>query len=80
MTINYTSGIKSITYDYKDQVNFTNNIGAIDDFENSRVAVLNEYSDDQIKQFVKNLKNKINDVYVKQGANIGINLDPIFAH
>lgn len=80
MTICYTSGIKSITYEYTDQVNFTNNIGTIPDFEDYRVAILNEYNDEQIKEFIKNLKNKINDVYVKKGASIGINLDPLFSH
>ena len=78
LTIVYTSGIKSITYSYSDSVTFTDNIDKIQDFGNLTKVVLNEFSDDEIKTFAELLKSKINDVYVKKGALIGINLDPIF--
>lgn len=77
-TINMTRGIKNITYFYQDTVNFSNEIGKIDDFEGKNTIILNEYEDSEIKEFVKNLKQKINTVYISKGASIGINLDPIF--
>lgn len=78
MTINKKEGIKSITIKYEDTINFTNDIGAIKDFTNENKAILNDYTDDEIKEFIQSLKDKINQVYVNKGASIGINLDPIF--
>ena len=77
-TINVVNGIKNITYYYQDNVNFTNDIGEIQNFEGKNLAVLNDYNDNEIKEFVKNIKQKINTVYINKGASIGINLDPIF--
>lgn len=78
MTISKKEGIKSITYKYEDSINFTNDIGTIKDFTNESSAVLNDYSDDEIKSFIEALKQKINQTYINKGATIGINLDPIF--
>lgn len=78
MTISKKDGIKSITYKYEDSINFTNDIGTIKDLTNENRAVLNDYSDDEVKSFVEALKKKINQIYINKGATIGINLDPIF--
>ena len=78
LVITKNEGAKSITYAYSDTVNFTNDIGKIDDFGTNKIIVLNDYSDDDLKSFFELLKKKINDVYVKKGSLIGINLDPIF--
>ena len=78
MVITKNEGAKSITYAYSDTVNFTKDIGKIDDFGTNKVIVLNDYSDDDLKSFFELLRKKINDVYVKKGSLIGINLDPIF--
>lgn len=79
-TINYQSGIKTITYQYNDTVNFTDDLGKITSINNDNTSkiILNDYSDEDLKTFFKDLKEKINDVYVKKGASIGINLDKIF--
>lgn len=78
MTIIQKDGIKSITFKYDDNVNFTNDIGIIKDFSNENYAIINDYNDDEIKSFIVNLKQKINQTYINKGAQIGINLDPIF--
>ena len=78
LVITKNEGAKSITYAYSDTVNFTKDIGKIDDFGTNKVIVLNDYSDDDLKSFFELLRKKINDVYVKKGSLIGINLDPIF--
>ena len=78
MVIIKNDGAKSITYAYSDTVNFTNDIGKIDDFGTNKIIVLNDYSDDDLKSFFELLRKRINDVYVKKGSLIGINLDPIF--
>ena len=78
LVITKNEGAKSITYAYSDTVNFTNDIGKIDDFGTNKIIVLNDYSDDDLKSFFELLRKKINDVYVKKGSLIGINLDPIF--
>ena len=79
-TINYQSGIKSITYKYNDTVNFTDDIGKVTSINSDDTSkiILNDYSDEDLKSFFKTLKEKINDVYAKKGASIGINLDKIF--
>lgn len=78
LVITKNEGAKSITYAYSDTVNFTNDIGKIDDFGTNKIIVLNDYSDDDLKSFFELLRKRINDVYVKKGSLIGINLDPIF--
>lgn len=78
MTIVYTSGIKSITYLYNDSVEFKDEINDIKDFNDKENVLLNDYKDDEIKEFAKSLKRKINEVYINKGALIGINLDPLF--
>lgn len=71
-------GIKSITYSYKDKVTFTNNIGTIKLLSNNKGFVLNDVSTSDATIFINALKEKINRSYVSKGAEIGINLDPIF--
>ena len=78
MEITTVNGIKKVTYSYKDTINFTNDIGVIETFDESKIAILNNYPTEQISAFIKELKNKINSVYINAGASIGINLDPIF--
>ena len=78
MEITTTNGIKKVTYSYKDTVNFTNDIGMIKTFDENQSVILNNYPVEQVTAFMKQLKNKINSVYINTGAIIGINLDPIF--
>lgn len=78
MTITKTKGVRSITYIYTDTVKFTENIGKIDNYDSQDVAILNNYTDDDLKNFFEVLRKKINEVYIKKGSNVGINLDPIF--
>ena len=78
MDITHTNGIKVVTFAYEDSVNFTNDIGSIKKLSNERVALLNDYSKEEVSEFVSNIKKRINEVYVNKGASIGINLDPIF--
>lgn len=72
------NGIKKVTYNYKDNITFTNDIGMIKDLSNEITAVLNEYPKEELEPFMISLKRKINEVYINKGASIGINLDPIF--
>ena len=60
MVIIKNDGAKSITYAYSDTVNFTKDIGKIDDFGTNKVIVLNDYSDDDLKSFFELLRKKIN--------------------
>ena len=78
MEITTENGIKKVTYLYKDTISFTNDIGAIETFDENNLAVINTFSKEDIKTFMKDLKATINYVYVNSGARIGINLDPIF--
>ena len=78
ITFVYVNGIKVVTFAYEDSVNFTNDIGSIKKLSNERVALLNDYSKEEVSEFVSNIKKRINEVYVNKGASIGINLDPIF--
>lgn len=78
MEITTKNGIKQVTYSYNDKIDFTNDIGAIETFDASQAAIINNYPTEQIIPFLKNLKQKINEVYISKGAQIGINLDPIF--
>lgn len=76
--ITMSQGIKSITYAYKDSVEFTNNIENLGSFGDISLAVLNDYTDEEIVDYIKTLKERINTIYVNKGADIGINLDPLF--
>ncbi len=78
MVITQSEGIKSITYLYNDSVEFSNDIGKLNGFDNVARVTLNDYNDEEIKNFAEALKSKINSVYISKGASIGINLDPIF--
>ena len=80
ITVNFSKGIKSITYTYRDSVEFTSDIGKIETFDNYTTAILNDYEDQEIKDFAESLKQKINSVYINKGAIIGINLDPLFSN
>ncbi len=77
-TINLTNGIKHLTLEYNDTVNFTDEIGTILSVNNTSHIILNDSSDNDIKTFINELKKKINTVYVNKGTELGINLDPIF--
>lgn len=78
MTINVEEGIKSITYLYTDSIEFTKDIGEIKGADEDQIVILNDYKDSEIKEFINSLKKKINGVYISKGAEIGINLDPLF--
>ena len=47
-------------------------------YNRCNIAIINNYPLEQITSFIIDLKNKINNVYINIGAQIGINLDPIF--
>ena len=76
-TIVRTEGIKKVTYLYKDKVKFSNDV-VIPDIDLSLAVILTDYKEESIRSFFKDLKVKINKVYVQKGAEIGISLDPIF--
>ena len=78
LDITTTNGIKVVNYSYTGKINFTNDIGTIETFDESSSAILNNYGAEQISAFIKQLKQKINNIYITKGASIGINLDPIF--
>ena len=79
-TIYLVDGIKKITFEYEDVVQFVseNDLGIVNDFGNHNVGILNDYSKNDLAEFVVNLKNKINQVYILKGSQVGINLDPLF--
>ena len=77
-TINLKNGIKHLTLEYNDTVNFTDEIGTILSVDNTSHIILNDSSDNDIKTFINELKKKINTVYINKGTELGINLDPIF--
>ena len=77
-TINLTNGIKHLTLEYNDTVNFTDEIGTILSVDNTSHIIVNDFEDQEIKEFISGLKKKINSVYIKQGTDLGINLDPLF--
>ncbi len=78
MDITTINGIKVANYSYRGNINFTNDIGTIETFDESSCAILNDYGIDQIAPFMTQLKERINNIYITKGASIGINLDPIF--
>ena len=79
-TIYFVDGIKKITFEYEDVVQFVseNDLGIVNDFSNHNVGILNDYSKNDLTEFVVNLKNKINQVFIFKGSQVGINLDPLF--
>lgn len=78
MTINLVDGIKSVSFEYNDTINFTNDVGEFKNMQDGKVAVINDYDQDYLNEFLTTVKNQINSVYISQGASIGINLDPLF--
>ena len=78
LTINIVDGIKTVSFEYNDTINFTNEVGKFKDMEDEKVAVINDYGQDYLNEFLNTIKNQINNVYITQGASIGINLDPLF--
>lgn len=76
--INLVDGIKSISFEYNDKINFTNNVGNFKNMQDEKLAVINDYDQGYLNEFLKMVKDQINSVYISQGASIGINLDPIF--
>lgn len=78
LQINLVDGIKSISFEYNDTIEFTNNVGNFKNMQDEKVAVINDYNQEYLNEFFKMLKNQINSVYISQGASIGINLDPLF--
>lgn len=78
LTINLVDDIKNITFEYNDNINFTNDIGTFKEMQDGKVAVINDYDENYIKEFIEIIKKQINSVYVNQAASIGINLEPIF--
>ena len=77
-TINLTRGIKHLTLEYNDSVNFTDEIGTILSVDNTSHIIINDSNDKDIKTFINELKKKINNVYIKKGTDLGINLEPLF--
>lgn len=78
LTIKLVDDIKRITFEYNDNISFTNDIGTLEEMQDDKVAVINDYDTDYLKEFVNLVKKQINTVYINQAASIGINLDPIF--
>ena len=78
LTIKLVDDIKRITFEYNDNISFTNDIGTLEEMQDDKVAVINDYDADYLKEFVNLVKKQINTVYINQAASIGINLDPIF--
>ncbi len=78
MTINLVDGIKSVSFEYNDTINFTSDVGEFKNMQDGKVAVINDYDQDYLNEFLNAVKNQINSVYISQGASIGINLDPLF--
>lgn len=78
--IKYINGIKSANIEYSDTVQFLdkNDLGTINDLNSRQMTIVNDYQDQEISNFIPSLINKINQVYVRKGSQIGINLDPIF--
>lgn len=78
LTINLVDDIKRITFEYNDNINFTNDIGTLRDMQDDKVAVINDYDSEYLKNFINLVKTQINTVYINQATSIGINLDPLF--
>ena len=78
LTINLIDGIKTVSFEYNDTINFTNDVGEFKSMQDGKIAVINDYDKEYLNQFLTLVKNQINAVYISQGASIGINLDPLF--
>ena len=78
VTLTRQSGIKKVTYSYQDTINFTDDIGNVEGFGNTDRVIINDMESDDAKDFIENVKDTINNVYVNAGAKVGINLDRIF--
>ena len=78
LKINIVDGIKSASFEYNDTINFTNDVGNFKNMQDEKVAVINDYDQDYLNEFLKMVKDQINSVYISKGASIGINLDPLF--
>ena len=78
LQINLVDGIKSASFEYNDTINFTTDVGNFKNMQDEKVAVINDYDQDYLNEFLKMVKDQINSVYISQGASIGINLDPLF--
>ena len=78
LQINIVDGIKSASFEYNDTINFTNDVGNFKNMQDEKVAVINDYDQDYLNEFLKMVKDQINSVYISKGASIGINLDPLF--
>lgn len=78
ITLTKQNGIKKVTYSYQDTINFTDDDITVEGFGDTERAILNDYDEDSVKDFVDSIKETINNVYVNAGAKIGINLDRIF--
>ena len=77
MIITKKDGIKSITYNYSDEMNFTDDVGAINGFSGNSIVILNDYDLETVRNLVNTIIEKTNSAYVNKGASIGINLDPL---
>lgn len=78
LQINIVDGIKSVSFEYNDTINFTTDVGNFKNMQDEKVAVINDYDQDYLNEFLKMVKDQINSVYISKGASIGINLDPLF--
>lgn len=78
LKINIVDGIKSVSFEYNDTINFTTDVGNFKNMQDEKVAVINDYDQDYLNEFLKMVKDQINSVYISKGASIGINLDPLF--
>lgn len=78
LKINIIDGIKAVSFEYNDTINFTTDVGNFNNIQNEKVAVINDYDQEYLNEFIKMVKDQINSVYISQGASIGINLDPLF--
>ena len=70
MVITQSEGIKSITYLYNDSVEFSNDIGKLNGFDNVARVTLNDYNDEEIKNFAEALKSKRCEHRNKPRSNI----------
>lgn len=76
--ISHTNGTKKISFAYNDSVKFTDDINKISDINKDNIVLLNNYEKNDVEDFIKALKKKVNEVYVNKASQIGINVDPLF--
>ncbi len=77
-TIILKEGIKEIEFAYSDIVEFSNEGLNVDVNEGAEKVILNDYDPNNVNAFVDSLKNSINNLYIRKGTELGINLDTIF--